>query len=318
MNRNEEFKSIFDEYAVKAIRAQKKAEDLKKELHALSPELARIDGELSECGLRLFAESMRGGDDLQQRISAIRADNIRLKGEREALLKTLGLPADVTEPKYECSACRDSGYVGETMCDCLRTRLLLTRLENSGIGALVRKQTFDSFDPALQPATASEMKRIADKCRAFADSFDTSSENLLFIGKTGLGKTHLSTAIARRAIERGFDVVYDSSPNIFSDFETEQFKNGEKGMTDKYFLTDLLIVDDLGTELQSSFTLSVLYNLLNTRINRGKSTIVNTNLSAQELRRRYQHRITSRLFGEYLPLLFTGSDARQLKLKQNR
>jgi len=316
MNRNEAYKTIFDEYAVKAIRAQKRAEELKKELHALSPALKAIDGELADCGLRLFAESMKGGEDLQDRVKAIREDNIRLKNEREALLKSLGLPADVTEPKYECSACRDSGYIGDKMCSCLRTRLMLTRLENSGIGALVRKQTFDAFDPSLQPTTASDMKRNLDKCRDFADSFDQTNENLLFIGKTGLGKTHLSTAIARRAIERGFDVLYDSSSNIFADFEAEQFKNGEKGLTDKYFLTDLLILDDLGTEMQTSFTLSVLYNILNTRINRGKSTIVNTNLSAEELRRRYEDRITSRLFGEFSPLLFTGSDARQLKLKQ--
>ena len=143
--------------------------------------------------------------------------------------------------------------------------------------------------------------------------------NPLFLyGGSGLGKTHLSTSIAKVLIERGFDVVYDSAQNIISDFEYERFGRGYGDMsdsrTDKYFDCDMLIIDDLGTEMANQFTVSCLYNIINTRINHSKSMIISTNLAQNEIRERYTDRITSRLFGDFMVMKFTGKDIRLQKL----
>ena len=165
-----------------------------------------------------------------------------------------------------------------------------------------------------------EARALAEKAlataRAFAGDFDKKKTNLLLLGGTGLGKTHLSTAIAREAIERGFDVVYETAQGLLAAAEQDRFHSGygesEKQM-DKYLSCDLLIVDDLGTELTNQFSVSVLYNLLNTRINNGKSMIISTNLGEKNLLERYDDRIASRLFGEFFPLLLRGRDIRLAK-----
>jgi DNA replication protein DnaC len=138
----------------------------------------------------------------------------------------------------------------------------------------------------------------------------------LLIGGTGLGKTHLSTSVAKAVIERGFDVLYVSAIDMFSDFEKKQFGNGEGYVdnTRRYFECDLLIIDDLGTELTNQFTVSCLYNVINSRINSARSTFINTNLSKKEIESKYAERITSRLFGEYYPLVFSGIDIRKQKM----
>ena len=145
--------------------------------------------------------------------------------------------------------------------------------------------------------------------------------NLLLIGGTGLGKTHLSSALAKRVIERGFDVKYVSAMDLISDFELKRFGNSisahESDDTATYYDCDLLIIDDLGTEMTNQFTVSCLYNVINVRINNAKCTVISTNLAQNDLRQRYWDRITSRLFGEYRPLLFVGTDIRAQKLRNN-
>lgn len=324
MEYKDECKKIFDEYASKALKAVAAAEAIKRGLHAAHPELKAIDTALAEGSLELFTESLKGGDDLADRFDRIKEKNISLQKKRKKYLEANKLPIDITEPAYACKKCADSGYTDGKMCECLNIRLTTARIECSGIGHLIRTQSFESFNvnyqSANKPAFAG-IKKIYDFCRSYAEAFGdaagkrSTADSLLLTGKTGLGKTHLSTSIAKRVIERGYEVVYDTATNIMNDFEQEHFKNGEKGMTDKYFNCDLLIIDDLGTEMQTSFTLSTLYNIINTRINRAKGTIINTNLSQDELRKRYEERITSRLFGEYMPLLFTGADVRMLKLR---
>ena len=196
--------------------------------------------------------------------------------------------------------------------------------ESSGIGALIRQKTFDNYDPKLQKDTEQAYQSavmVHGFCRNYAEQFDPdSSANLLFVGATGLGKTHLSAAIAGRVIGRGYDVVCETAQNVFADFEYERFgrpygkEEGEESRTDRYFTCDLLILDDLGTEMTNQFTVSCLYNILNTRLNRGAPILINTNLTRDELKKRYDDRVTSRLFGEFLPIVFVGRDARELRL----
>ena len=315
------FKRIREEYATKHLIAEKAADARRCELHAALPEVARIDAQLAKTGLALMGAALADKASGERRMAEIREENLRLNAERDALLKNAGYPVDYSDVKYECPLCSDSGYVGIKMCECMKRALTLAGFESSGIGRIIENQSFENFSLDYyknDEKTFRGMSAVLAAARCFADEFDvSSSQNLLMIGGTGLGKTHLSSAIARRVIERGYDVCYTTAIDMFADFETEQFGNriprGE--FTDKYFDCDLLILDDLGTELTNQFTVSCLYNLLNVRINRRLPMIVSTNLDQKSFMQAYSERITSRLFGEFIPLAFTGIDVRRQKLQ---
>lgn len=318
------FKRIREEYATKHLIAEKAADARRCELHAALPEVARIDAQLAKTGLALMGAALAEKASGERRMAEIREENLRLNEKRDALLVKNGYPADYSDVKYDCPLCSDSGYVGIKMCDCMKRALTLAGFESSGIGKIIEKQSFENFSLDYyknDEKTFRGMTSVLAAARRFADEFDgATSPNLLMIGGTGLGKTHLSSAIARRVIERGYDVCYTTAIDMFSDFETEQFGNriprGE--FTDKYFDCDLLILDDLGTELTNQFTVSCLYNLLNVRINRHLPMIVSTNLEQKSFMQTYSERITSRIFGEFIPLAFTGIDIRRQKLQGKR
>ncbi len=303
-------------YEAKRTRAIKLSEDRRRAIHAISPTIAEIDRQLSSTGLKLFRAACDGGDALAERLAEVRAENEALLEKRRALLAEMGYPADYTEVHYECTDCCDTGYLENThMCPCMKRALTAEGFRSSGLGVLADKQSFDNFSLAYYQADADTyalMKANFATMRTYAESFDAKSGNLLLIGGTGLGKTHLSTAVAKAVIERGYDVLYDSAPNILADFEHDKFKNyrDEAPKSDKYFDCDLLIIDDLGTEISTQVTLSFLYNLINTRLNRGKSTVISTNLAQKELLSRYDARLTSRFLGEYRILQFRGVDIR--------
>ena len=187
----------------------------------------------------------------------------------------------------------------------------------------MEEQSFDNFSLdyyKTSPEAYKQMSRILLITKGFADNFiPQKSGNMVFFGGTGLGKTHLSSAIARTVIGKGCDVFYSTAVGCLGDFEYQRFGNStggdESGDTSRYFECDLLIIDDMGTEVNNQFTTSVLYNIINTRLSRRLSTIISTNLTQEEFRRRYWDRITSRVLGEYTVLPFVGVDIRAQKLK---
>ncbi|MBQ2719427.1 MAG: ATP-binding protein [Clostridia bacterium] len=290
------------------------------EVHRLSPEVAEIDRALASTGMQLFGEATRGGPDLAARIARVRADHESLRAARADLLTSLGFSADYTDPAYTCKACRDTGFVDAAMCECMRVALVTEGVRSSGLGALIGRQSFENFSLKYYDHDPADRERAAyalARAKEYAESFGPDSGNLLLMGPTGLGKTHLSTAIARTVIERGYDVVYETMQNVLADFEYDRFKSGygetaQRG--ERYLACELLILDDLGTEQTNAFVVSTLYHLLNTRLNHGRRTVINTNVSGEELRTRYSDRITSRLLGEYEILLFSGNDIRMQKL----
>ncbi len=292
------------------------------ELHEKSPEAAEIDRALAKTGAALFRAACTGGKDCEE-FRRVMEENKSLREVRAELLLALGLPADYTEIHYTCPACGDTGYVDIHMCDCFRRALAREGLRCSGLGALVRSQSFENFSLAYYERDSEALRRMKRNLKIatdYAATFTRDSESMLFFGRTGLGKTHLSTAIAEAVIERGFSVQYESAANIFEDFAHDRFKSnyGEKPpRADKYFEADLLIIDDLGAEATTQFSIAALYNLLNTRINLGLPTIINTNMSDRELQSRYDDRITSRIFGEFRPISFVGEDVRRQKLDKN-
>lgn len=292
------------------------------DIHAKLPEIGRIDSELAGTERKIIDAIRLGPDGVKARMAELEAENLVLTEKRASVLLANGYPANYTEPEYFCPDCGDTGYVDGKMCVCKKRALVMAGYESSGVGALMKTQSFDtfSFDYYTGDALIKAKNNYAVTKR-YAENFSGKGDgNLLFAGATGLGKTHLSTSVAVTVIERGFDVKYETAQNLVGDFEDKQFRNAysvqDEDPTERYFDCDLLIIDDLGTEMTNQFTVSCLYNLINSRINRGKATIINTNLSSAELRRRYSDRITSRLFGEFAVLLFEGGDIRAAKLKK--
>lgn len=281
-------------------RARATADERNMELRARSEEIAAIDKELSGTGLLIFKTACSGGD-----IAPIRERNKELNEKRRSIIVSLGYPADYTEVHYYCKRCSDTGFIdGTKMCSCMRELLVIQNIATSGMGKLIKTQSFDNFSLELyksDPAVYDRMKRNLETAKSFARDFSKENGvNLLLVGGTGTGKTHLSSAIAREVINRGFDVLYDSTQNIISDFETDRFKSGYgpyEPKADKYMECDLLILDDLGTEFTNAFTVSCLYNLLNERQNKGLSTVISTNVPPMGLREKYEDRIYSRLIG---------------------
>jgi DNA replication protein DnaC len=291
------------------------AEERNAELALESDEIRRIDKELSGTGLALFRAACMGED-----IAPIRERNRQLISERKALLVKLGYPEDYTQVHYTCKTCSDTGFAGTKMCQCLKEKLIMMNIQSSGMGNLINKQSFDNFSLEVyknNPDNYARMERNFKIAKNYADKFASHSGNLLLIGTTGTGKTHLSTAIAKRVIQQGFDVLYDSTQNILNDFERDKFRSGynqTESASEKYLECDLLIIDDLGAEFSTQFSVSALYNLINTRQNKGLSTIISTNLSAGELAAKYEGRIYSRIIGaDYTVLRFEGDDRRIMR-----
>lgn len=323
----ENFRRIRAEYETKARKAEEAADARREELYGIIPDLRDLDRALSGFGLRLMKQAMEGGDT-QAGIAALQAENERIQAARRELLARYGYPADYCSPHYECEKCRDSGYVGIRMCTCMRKKLTEAGMMSSGLGALMKAQSFENFSLDYyknDPAAYAKMRNNLQIIRSYAETFGTAVKerephNMLFLGYTGLGKTHLSTAVAKTVIEQGYDVFYNSAVGMLADFEAQRFGSsavlGDADNTAHYTTCDLLILDDLGTELVNQFTLSVLYTLINTRMNLAKATIISTNLTAAELRDKYNDRISSRLFGEFRPIHFVGTDIRRQKISK--
>ena len=315
----EDFVRIKAEYLKKYLKARNDADVRAHEVYLRIPRIKEIDNILSGTALEIMSAVTSGKDTAQGALEKIKARNDVLIKERDALLLAAGYPTDYTDVQYECRKCDDSGYVDGKMCECMKRDLVLAGYESSGLGRLIAKQNFDNFSLdyyKVGGANYENMEFYYRNLKAFAEGFsDKTCRNFLLIGGTGLGKTHLSTSVAKTVIEKGFDVLYVSAIDMFSDFEKKQFGGGEDN-TGRYFDCDLLIIDDLGTELSNQFTVSCLYNVINSRINTSKSTFINTNLSKKEIETKYAERITSRLFGEYYPLIFSGTDIRKQKMQR--
>lgn len=282
-------------------------------LRGESEEIAEIDRELSKTGMLIFKAACEGSD-----ITPIKERNRALQRRRREITVSLGYPEDYTEIKYTCDKCSDTGFIdGIKSCVCFRELIIKERIASSAMGRLIETQSFDNFDLSCydyDEKVKEKMKANLLSAKNYVKNFHKNPENLLLIGSTGTGKTHISTSIARELMHQGYDVIYDSTQNIISDFEADRFKNGwgrEESKSDKYLDCRLLIIDDLGTEFSNQFTLSAIYNLLNTRQNKGLATIISTNLSPDELARKYEDRIYSRIIGSGCKVLaFYGKDRR--------
>lgn len=297
----------------------------REKLYRRAPRLREIEEQLRDTMRRLAVAAFRQGDDVRREIEALKQENLQLQEERRTILLSLKLPPDVLEEKPACPLCKDSGYYKGQVCQCLRKYYV--RLQNQKLSSMldVGTQSFDSFsldwyseevDDKIGVSPRRNMERVYDICKDYALRFHQHHDNLLLYGAPGLGKTFLSACIARVVSNGGCSVVYDSAGQIFNRMEDQKFgreEQEENNMVHRILTCDLLILDDLGTEMTTNFVVSALYQIINTRLLREKSTVLNTNLIPSEWSRRYSPQIASRLEGEYQILPFFGTDIRRLK-----
>ncbi len=298
-----------------------------REVYVKCPRIMMLDREIKGTIIEVIGMALKSGQDPSEAIAALGDKNQYLQTERVQELISAGFSPDYIDDEYLCSHCRDTGYIGTEVCSCLK-KLYNEQLKAS-LSSLFKLggETFDNFDlswyddtpiPELGMSARSNMETICEACYRYANKFGSQSTNLFLNGSPGLGKTFLSACIARVVAEKGFSVVYDMACSIFSAFEDEKFSKSDdpvflRSELKGYLESDLLIIDDLGTEMMTKFTVSALYELLNTRLIAGRKTIISSNLSMDELRRQYTPQIMSRLEGEFQVLKFYGNDIRMLK-----
>ena len=288
--------------------------------YAQQPRLREIDKQL-RMTMAKAARAVFAGGDAEALMNQAKEENLALQREREWILEEQFEPGFLDETPI-CSVCSGTGYVGSTMCDCL-AELCRQEQKKELTFLSAGRESFDQFrldyySDKPTPAGYSPrvvMEKTYQDCRRYAFGFHMASGNLLFSGNTGLGKTFLSACIARSVADQGYSVVYESAGHLFAALEKARFEANEENRraAAKYTECDLLIVDDLGTELPGQFVTAALYSLINDRLLEAKPTIISTNLSEEELVRRYNPQIASRLRGSYKRVAFVGDDIRLLK-----
>ncbi|MCR5089401.1 MAG: ATP-binding protein [Oscillospiraceae bacterium] len=295
------------------------------------PELPKLEAAMRAQMSELVSLTLSRTPDLAAKLETLKHDNLTLQMRRAELLTEHGYPLDYLDEIVSCPVCRDSGMNGGTLCVCMKkrynrelTRELAVLLQNGD-------ECFQNFDLSLYSAFPDAvsgfsprdiMKTVYAGCRKFADNFPNVSSNLLLRGGTGLGKTYLSACIARTVAEKGYSVCYDTAVSALETFERQKFSRAPEtaeaadARVRQMLSCDLMILDDLGTEMTTPMSLSALYTLINTRLTSGLRTVISTNCSDEELEHRYTPQICSRIHGEFLELPFAGSDIRQLRRGQ--
>ena len=301
----------------------------RREVYAKAPHLSQLDRAMKGTMAELLGVTLRHGEDTAAAVQDIRERNLALQRERDAILESMGLPGDILDDTPACPQCGDTGWRGASMCQCLKKLCAQEQIRELSKLLDLGEQSFDSFRldyysqtpyPGRGASPRENMELVYEVCLNYAQKFGRFYfKNLFLSGAPGLGKTFLSACIARTVSENGYSVVYDTAGNIFAQFETRKFQRDAadaqeaRDDTRRYLSCDLLILDDLGSELTTQFVQSALYELVNTRLVSGKHTVISSNLTMEEAARRYSPQIASRLEGEYHVLHFFGDDIRLLK-----
>lgn len=301
---------------------------LRADAYRRQPRLEQLDRQLQGTMAQLMAAALRRGESTREAVAAIKQDNLAIQKEREELLTQLGLASDALEDAPLCPNCGDTGWRGVQMCACLKKIYAAEQIRELSKLLDLGNQSFATFRmdyysnqtwPGATCSPREQMNMIFSLCQTYAQFFGRSPiRNLYLHGAPGLGKTFLSACIARAVSEQGHSVVYDTAGNIFAQFEDRKFWRGNDSQdardeTRRYLNCDLLILDDLGSELTTQFTQTALYELINTRLVAGRHTVISSNLSLAEVANRYSPQIASRISGEYHDLWFFGQDIRVLK-----
>ena len=316
----------------------------RQEIYRLVPQIQVYDNKLASIGMRTIQAVASSPDKIEGIIEELKNQSLELQQKRDDLLDEVGLLEFYREDNYTCKKCQDTGYIGNKKCDCFKKLLMQAAFESLGAGRPqdCRFSNFFLEYYSEQPLKnglipREKMTYIKNFCEDYVRNFTVKSHarkegellltskispSLLFLGDTGLGKTHLSLAIAGEVIGKGYGVIYGSAQNVMAKLEREKFNysyqqdHEQQSYLSMILECDLLILDDLGTELLNQFVTATLYNIINTRLLDGRPTIISTNLTFLEISHRYTNRLVSRLFGGYIQHEFQGKDIRiQSKLE---
>ena len=294
-------------------------------VYDLHPRLREIDRTLRRTAAEVIAVCFEQGGDPSAAIAKLRKENQALQAERQWILDEAEIPDEMLDDSPLCGLCGGTGYHKGAMCECLRE--LCRQEQKRELAPLLAtgKERFenfrldlypDRFYPSIGTSPRKLMQGNLNLCRRWAAEFRPGADSLLFSGATGLGKTFLSACIARQVTDEGWGVVYATAAQLFADYEAVRFDRREASVLEPYETGDLLILDDLGTEMTTPLVISSLYTLINQRLLAKKSTIISTNLPSEKLESRYNGQIASRLLGNYQLVVFEGEDIR-LKLRQS-
>lgn len=291
------------------------------------PEIKSLDDSISSLSLQQGRKLLEGDDlalrDLKQAIHD-------LSHKKAQLLKDNGYPADHLDLHYTCPDCRDTGYIGNQKCHCFQKAVIDLLYTQSNLQDILKKENFDTcsleyysgshIDPLTGRSSLESMQIALRSCHEFTDTFSSEFRNLLLYGDTGVGKSFLSHCIAKELLDQSFSVIYFTAARLFDIFAKNTFRREEEAELDyeHIYNCDLLIIDDLGTEMSNRFTVSQLFVCLNERILRQKSTLISTNLALEDLKNIYSERIFSRITSSYTVLRLTGDDIRIQKKLMNR
>ena len=299
--------------------AQERADAEKARLYNDVPELSQLDSKIYSVFAQAAKKSLAGG---KVDFDAAEAESLRLQEYKRELLGNLNLTEEDLQPHFSCKLCEDTGYYNGKLCECVKLIAAKMIFDEINKDVPLENSTFESFDLKYYSDKPNEsgvsprsvMSRIKQACERYAQGFSPKSDSILFFGRTGLGKTHLSLSIANEVIAKGYNVVYAPIARILQQIEREYFsrENKDSKTLESVINCDLLIIDDLGTEFKTSFVTSTIYDIINSRILSGKPTLINTNLSLEELESQYSERVVSRISHGYKKFTFVGEDVRTL------
>lgn len=319
-------KDILITYERKRDKAESDLENRKKDVYSQIPQIKEIDNEISQIGLRLAKLILLNPSDRDSIILESKNKMEELKNLKNDILVKYKVPKGYLDIQYSCNICKDRGFLKDgSKCNCLKQEIINEAYKMSNLSRVLQSQNFSTFDISVfstekyadsdKSSQENMLTEIIPTCDKFTLDFDIdNSENLLFYGNTGLGKTFMCNCIAKLLLDKGYLVIYQTAFKMFEIIEDYKFKNTDhhisKSNYENLFDCDLLIIDDLGTELTNSFTNSELFNILNTRLLAGKKTIISTNLNPSQLRETYTERIFSRIFDRFKMVKFIGQDLR--------
>ncbi len=322
---NSQHNAIMRIYSLIKIKNQHLLEDRRAEVYSRCPQIKQIEDKIIDLSSSTAPLIIQGGKGAFE--SYNKQLNLLIE-EKEKLMSEYNYPADYLSEIYDCPQCHDSGYVDKRPCACFKKKVVDLLYMQSNLKNIINTENFDTFsydwyskegpDQATGLTPYNNMQNIVSICHNFIDTFDSEFSNLLFYGDTGIGKTFLSNCIASELLKTSHSVIYLTAIELFDifashDFSKERVYADNETMSDYIIDCDLLIIDDLGTELSNSFTNSKLFYCINERILKQKSTIISTNLSIKELSNTYSERVFSRISSSYKLLKFYGKDIRLQK-----
>jgi DNA replication protein DnaC len=321
--RNDQYNQILREYDNRRLQNKHDLDRRREEAYSAVPELKALEEEMISLSAQSGRLALMGKPES---LLELKAKTFELKARQTELLIQNGYPTDYLSLRYTCSKCKDTGFIGNEKCSCFKQAIADLIYENSNMKAVLKKENFSTFsfayysddyiDETLGLSPLSNIQKIVASCKSFVRHFGQKHENILFQGYAGVGKTFLANCIAKELLDRGYTVIYLTAFRLFDILEKNKFAREEEvsysaaSQFDYILDCDLLIIDDLGTELINTFTNSQLYLIINERLLKQKSTIISTNLSLDNINSSYGERIYSRIIGNYAVRRIIGEDIR--------